>query len=144
MSIDSVSLISENSSIAIKTTAAFNMWLLSLRDREGKGIIIMNKTKLHDWDASKFLKDKEDIKYYLKAVFEDGTSEEIAEALGNAAKAVGAMNKIAKSAKVNNNSLYRSLSKNGTPYFKTINKAINSLGYKLTIVPLEKNLIKVK
>ena len=102
----------------------------------------MSKIKLHDWDASRFLQDKEDIKYYLKTVFEDGTSEEIAEALGNVAKAVGAMNKIAKSAKVNNNSLYRSLSKNGTPYFKTINNVINSLGYKLTIVPLEKKSAK--
>ena len=102
----------------------------------------MSKIKLHDWDTSKFLKDNEDIKYYLKAVFEDGTAEEIAEALGNVAKAVGAMNKISKTAKVNNDSLYRSLSKNGTPYFKTINKVINSLGYKLTIVPLEKKSTK--
>jgi probable addiction module antidote protein len=98
----------------------------------------MGKIKLHDWDASKFLKSEEDIKYYLEAVFKDGAPEEIAEALGNIAKARRVMGKIAKRAKVNNSSLYRSLSKKGTPYFKTINSAVHSLGYKLTISPLKK------
>ena len=95
----------------------------------------MNKIKLSDWDASKFLKDEDDIKYYLEAVFSDGTAEEIAEALGNVAKARRVMGKIAKRAKVNATSLYRSLSKEGTPYFRTINHAVNSLGYRLTVTP---------
>jgi len=98
----------------------------------------MGKTKTKDWNASLFLNDEDDIKYYLEAVFEDGTAEEIAEALGNVARARQLMCKIAKKAKVNNNSLYRSLSKDGTPLFKTVNSAVNALGFKLTVVPAQK------
>jgi len=98
----------------------------------------MNKIKLKDWDTSRFLKDEEDIQYYLEAVFKDGTAEEIAEALGNVAKARQAMSKIAKNAKVNNNSLYRSLSKDGAPLFKTVNSAVNALGFRLSIIPVQK------
>jgi len=95
----------------------------------------MGKMKLKDWNTSRFLNDEKDIKYYLEAVFKDGTSEEIAEALGNVAKARQSMCKIAKKAKVNTNSLYRSLSKDGAPLFKTVNNVINALGYRLSIVP---------
>ena len=97
----------------------------------------MGKVKLIDWDTSKFLKDEDDVKHYLEAVFMDGTAEEITEALGNVAKARQAMHKIAKTAKVNNNSLYRSLSKDGAPLFKTVNSVVNALGYKLAIVPAQ-------
>jgi len=98
----------------------------------------MRKIKLYDWNASRYLKDEEAIKYYLEAVFKDGTSEEIAEALGNAAKARQMMSKIAKKVNVNNNSLYRSLSKDGAPLFKTINSVVNALGFRLSIVPAQK------
>jgi probable addiction module antidote protein len=47
------------------------------------------------------------------------------------------MGKIAKKANVDTNSLYHSLSKEGTPYFKTINAAVHSLGYKLTVTPIK-------
>jgi len=98
----------------------------------------MGKVKLNDWDTSRFLKDEEDIKYYLEAVFKDGTSEEIAEALGNVAKARQAMCKIAKKANVNSNSLYRSLSKDGAPLFKTVNNVVNALGFRLSVVPVQR------
>jgi len=100
--------------------------------------MIMGKIKLNDWDASRFLKDEDDIKYYLEAVFKDGTSEEIAEALGNVAKAKQAMCKIAKKVKVNNNSLYRSLSKDGAPLFKTVNSVVHALGFRLSVVPAQR------
>ncbi|MDR1453433.1 MAG: putative addiction module antidote protein [Candidatus Margulisbacteria bacterium] len=95
----------------------------------------MAKITLHDWDASKYLKSEEDIKYYLEAVFNDGTAEEIAEAIGNVARARRVMGKIAKHAKVNFTSLYRSLSRDGTPYFRTINHAVHSLGFRLSVTP---------
>jgi len=95
----------------------------------------MGKIKLKDWDTSQFLNNEDDIKYYLEAVFKDSTAEEIAEALGNVAKARQSMGTIAKTACVNNNSLYRSLSKDGAPLFKTINSVVNSLGFQLTVIP---------
>ncbi|MCL2880203.1 MAG: putative addiction module antidote protein [Treponema sp.] len=96
----------------------------------------MGKIKPANWDTSRFLNDEEDIKYYLEAVFSDGTSEEIAEALGNVARARQAMSAIAKKTKVNTNSLYRSLSKDGAPLFKTVNSVVNALGFKLSVVPV--------
>ncbi|MDR1997829.1 MAG: putative addiction module antidote protein [Candidatus Margulisbacteria bacterium] len=98
----------------------------------------MAKIKISNWDTAKHLKSEKDIKYYLEAVFSDGTAEEIAYALGNIARARHAMGKIAKSANVNISSLYRSLSREGTPYFRTINHAVNSLGYQLTVIPQKK------
>ena len=100
-----------------------------------KIIMSKEKIKLKDWDASRFLKDEEDIKYYLEAVFKDGTAEEIAEALGNIAKANKMMCKVAKNAGVNSNSLYRSLSRDGAPLFKTVNSVVNALGFRLSVVP---------
>lgn len=104
----------------------------------------MSKIKLSDWDTFRFLKNEEDIQYYLDAVFKDGTAEEIAEALGNAVKARRAMCKVAKKAHVNTNSLYRSLSKNGAPLFKTVNTVVNALGFQLSVVPTQINTNKGK
>ena len=96
----------------------------------------MAKIKTYKWDTAKFLRDEEDIRLYLETMFEDGTPEEIAEAMGTVARARKMMGSIAKKAKVNTCSLYRSLSKDGTPYFKTIKTAVNSLGYRLTVAPI--------
>ena len=96
----------------------------------------MSKIKTTKWDAVDYLKTEEDIKYYLAAAFDDGDPELIAATLGDVAKARKLMGHIAKKSRVNRSSLYRSLSKEGTPYFRTINTAVNSLGYRLTIVPL--------
>jgi len=103
----------------------------------------MGKIKLSNWDTSQFLKDEEDVQYYLEAVFKDGTAEEITEALGNVAKARQVMCKIADKAQVNNNSLYRSLSKDGAPLFKTVNSAVHALGFRLSVVPVQKKKRKV-
>jgi len=100
------------------------------------------KDKLKDWDTSRFLKDEEDIKYYLEAVFKDGTAEEIAEALGNVAKANKMMSKVAKKAQVNSNSLYRSLSGDGDPLFKTVNSVVNALGFRLSVIPVKNRGMK--
>ena len=98
----------------------------------------MGNVKLNDWDTSRFLKDEEDIHYYLDAVFSDGTAEEITEALDNVAKARQTICKTVKKAQAKNNSLYPSLSKDGAPLFKTVNSVVHALGFRLSIVPLQK------
>jgi DNA-binding phage protein len=42
----------------------------------------MKKIKTYTWDTAKFLRDEKDILLYLETMFEDGTPEEIAEAIG--------------------------------------------------------------
>ena len=98
----------------------------------------MGNIKLNDWDTSRFLKDEEDIQYYLEAVFKDGTAEEITEALDNVAKARQSMCKITKKAQGNTSNRYRSLSKDGAPLFKTVNNVVHALGFRLSIVPVQK------
>jgi len=99
----------------------------------------MKKIKFYKWDTAEYLKSENDIKRYLEAVFNDGDPNLISEALGNIARARKMMGSIAKEAKVNNKSIYRSLSTKGTPYFRTINTAVHSLGYQLTIAPLKQS-----
>ena len=91
----------------------------------------MENVILKDWDTSRFLKDEEDIQYYLEAVFKDGTAEEITEALDNVAKARQVMHKTTKKAK-------NSLSKDGAPLFKTVNSVVHDLGFRLSIVPVQR------
>jgi probable addiction module antidote protein len=87
--------------------------------------------KFSKYDFAEYLNNEADIKMYLETAFESGDTGFIAYALGNVAKARG-MGKIAKKAGLNRESLYRSLSKNKNPYYSTISKVMNSLGYNLT------------
>ncbi|GBR77177.1 transcriptional regulator XRE family [Candidatus Termititenax persephonae] len=91
--------------------------------------------KFKKWDIVDHLQTEKDIKEFLEVVFEEGDPDLIPLALGAAARARRLMPKAAKKAGVGRESLYRSLSKKGNPYFKTVHSVINSLGYKLKLVP---------
>jgi probable addiction module antidote protein len=93
----------------------------------------MLKTK--KWDILNYLKTEDDIEHYLNAAFAEGDPEFAAVALGDAAKARKLMRKVAKKAGVARESLYQSLSKEGSPQFKTIMSVVDSLGFKLKVVP---------
>ncbi|MDR1453156.1 MAG: putative addiction module antidote protein [Candidatus Margulisbacteria bacterium] len=90
--------------------------------------------KFYDYDVADYIKTEKDIRLYIEAAFEDGDPGIIASALGDVARIRG-MAKIAQKAGVNRESLYRSLSKTGVPNFKTITSVINSLGFKLAVLP---------
>jgi probable addiction module antidote protein len=85
------------------------------------------------------LKTEEDIRGFVEASFEDAKDDPdpslLIYALGIAAKARGLIPKAAKEAGVARESLYRSLSRNGNPSFKTVAKVANSFGYKIIVVP---------
>ncbi|GBR77602.1 helix turn helix XRE family-like proteins [Candidatus Termititenax dinenymphae] len=91
--------------------------------------------KFTKWDILDYLKTEDDVNRYLAVAFEEGDPDFITVALGDAAKARGLMSKAAKKAGVARESLYHSLSKKGSPGFKTVMSVVNSLGYKLTLVP---------
>jgi probable addiction module antidote protein len=96
-------------------------------------------TKFYDYDVADYIKTETDIRLYIEAAFEDGDPEIIASALGDVARIRG-MAKIAQKAGVNRESLYRSLSKTGRPNFKTITSVINSLGFKLAVLPRKRHV----
>ena len=85
-----------------------------------------------EFDASSYLKSPEEVEAYLNAVFEDGTAQEVALALGTVARSEG-MSKISRDTGLNRVSLYTSLGENGNPSLDTIMKVLAALGYRLHV-----------
>jgi len=83
-----------------------------------------------------YLKTEEDITDYLNVVLEEGDYKFLPVALADIARARKAMTKAAKAAGVSRTSLYQSLYENGHPSFETIAKVANTLGYRITLVPV--------
>ena len=86
------------------------------------------------WDITEFLDSEETIAAYLGAVFEDGSSDEIRDALGHVARARG-MTDLAQAAGVTRTGLYKALGEKGNPSFALIHALLNGLGVKLSITP---------
>jgi probable addiction module antidote protein len=90
------------------------------------------KIRTIPWDSAAYLKTEEDIAYYLEAVFEDGDPALINHALGVVARAKG-FSKIARTAGLGRESLYKALSPDGNPEFATVLKVMRALGLKLKV-----------
>ncbi len=84
------------------------------------------------FDISEHLNSPEEIQLFLQEVLETGDESDFIHALSIAAKAMG-MTQVAQKAGVTRASLYKSLSKNGNPSFKTINRVTEALGLRLTL-----------
>lgn len=93
--------------------------------------------KTTKWDAADYLNSPKAIAAYLNAAFEDGNPELIAAALGDVARAKG-MSKIAKTAGVTREALYKSLSKEGDPKLSTLLGVTEAIGFKLIVAPEKK------
>jgi probable addiction module antidote protein len=102
----------------------------------------MLKTK--KFDVVDYLKTEEEIEAYLNAFFEDGDYNYLPIALADIARARKAMAAAAKAAGVSRTSLYQSLSEDGHPAFETIVKVAQSLGYRLSLVPISKPVKKAR
>jgi probable addiction module antidote protein len=100
----------------------------------------MLKTK--KFEVLDYLKTEKDIEEYLNAFFEDGDYKHLPLALADIARARKAMTGTAKAAGVSRTNLYQSLSKNGNPAFETVAKVAQSLGYRLSLVPVSKTAVK--
>ena len=78
-------------------------------------------------DVSDCLDNDELIAEYLSNILEGGDTGLLLEAIGDVAKARG-MTKIAESAGLGRESLYKALFKDAKPRFETIFKVLQSLG----------------
>lgn len=87
------------------------------------------------WDASDYINDEQDAIDYLDAVAETGDPALMQAALGDIARARG-MGRIAAEAGVGRESLYKSLSREGNPSFRTIVKVVRALGGRISIQPV--------
>ncbi|MDO5751058.1 MAG: putative addiction module antidote protein [Rothia sp. (in: high G+C Gram-positive bacteria)] len=87
---------------------------------------------LNRWDVSDYLATDEDIIAYLNAALEDPDSRILQAALGDIAKARG-MSRVANTADLNRESLYKALSTNGNPSWNTMRKIFDALGLQLEV-----------
>jgi probable addiction module antidote protein len=71
---------------------------------------------------------------YLEAAFEDGDPALITAAIGDLARARG-MAKIAKTAGLSRETMYKAFGANGNPTLETLAEVTKALGYRLTIAP---------
>ena len=92
----------------------------------------MDKVSFSTFDASKYLDTPEAIDEYLAIALEDGDTKTVQLVLRDIAKAHG-MSKLAQETKLNRESLYKSLSKEGNPSFSTISKILKALGLHMTL-----------
>lgn len=90
------------------------------------------KTATHPWDVTRYLDSGEAIAAYLDAALEEDDPALLATALGDVARAKG-MTLIARETGLARESLYKALSSEGNPEFRTVQKVVRSLGLKLHV-----------
>jgi len=79
------------------------------------------------------LKNPKEAEGYLNAALEDDDPRVFLLALRDVAEAHGGMSKIAKTCKLNRESLYRMLSKKGNPSLESLSKLLSGMGFRLAI-----------
>lgn len=105
----------------------------------------MNKSVSYDEVKLKRLKNRKYAKAYLKAALEayreDGNREAFLSALRDITEAQGGVPAIAKRINKPKQSLYKALSEKGNPRLDTLDAILNSLGFRLSIEPIDSNAL---
>ncbi len=83
------------------------------------------------------LLDPEFASEYINAVIEDGDAAHFLHALGNVVKARG-MSKVTKTAGINRENAYKSISKEGNPTIKNVTAILDAVGLRLRTEPVTK------
>jgi len=73
----------------------------------------------------------------LNSILEDGEHGELLIALRQMAEAFGGVRQVAKSAELNPNQLYRTLSQTGNPEVRNLSAILRAMGLRLAIQPIE-------
>ncbi len=94
----------------------------------------MSNIKMRPFDMANYLGTEEEIVEYLRQALEDNDPAELAAALGDIARARG-MTQLARDTGLSRESLYKSLSGERAPSSETLFKAIQAMGFRLTIAP---------
>ena len=100
---------------------------------------ILDNTADYHSDLITSLKDQEEAYGYLQVALEeyqeDNNLDAFLVALKNVASAQGGMTRLAKTTKLNRQSLYKTLSEKGNPRLDNFGAILKGLGYKLSIEP---------
>jgi len=86
------------------------------------------------FEIADYLDSKEMIAEYLNTALEEGDNDDIINAIGHVAKAIG-MTKIAQETGMSRSSLYKSWSEGAKPQFSTIMKVLKAIGCQIQVNP---------
>jgi probable addiction module antidote protein len=89
-------------------------------------------TETKAWDAAELLETPADIAAYLDAYLEDGTPEELLQAVSTIARSRG-MTELARQTGISREALYRAFSENGNPTLDTLLRVMKALGVRLAV-----------
>jgi probable addiction module antidote protein len=90
------------------------------------------KVTFEDWDPADDIETKEDVIGILEAALEENDPEFLFTIIGDIARSKG-MAQLARELNVDRAGLYRAFSPDGNPYFLTVVKVLDNLGFKLSI-----------
>lgn len=94
--------------------------------------------KTSKFDIADYLDSNELISEYLNTVIREGSTEDVKNAVGNIAKAIG-MSKIAKRSGLSRPSLYKAFSEDSKPQFTTVIKVLQAIGSGIEVTPLKED-----
>jgi len=92
------------------------------------------KIKITPFDSAEYLDSDKAVSAYLEEAFATDDPAFVAKALGTVARARG-MTQIAKKSGLTRESLYKALSVEGNPKFRTIIRVMNALDVRLAVRP---------
>lgn len=84
------------------------------------------------WDASKVLNTPADIAAYLDAYLEDGSAEELLQALSTIARS-HSMSALARETSISRDALYRPFSDNGNLTLDTLLRLMKAFGVRVAV-----------
>ena len=96
----------------------------------------MAKIATTRFDSADYLDSADAIAAYLDAWLEDGTPEELRNALATVARSKG-MSELARRSGLSRPGIYKALGEDGNPSFETIRSILGAMGLKLTVEPAE-------
>jgi probable addiction module antidote protein len=96
------------------------------------GLRPSRRLKTTPFDAAEYLDDERTIVAYLNQVLAEGDPSAVIAALGTVARARG-MAKLALDTGLGRESLYKALSSDGNPSFKTVLNVAAALGYRFNV-----------
>ncbi|MDR2588407.1 MAG: putative addiction module antidote protein [Spirochaetales bacterium] len=92
------------------------------------------KVTLSDWDPAEIIETKEDVFAFLEGALEENDPDFLLSTLGHIARSHG-MAQLAKELGIDRADLYKSLSPEGNPAFKTVFKLFDTLGLRIRLEP---------
>ena len=88
------------------------------------------------FNSADYLNSAEDIAAYLDAYLEDGTPEELREAMATVARSHG-VSDLSQRTGISRAGIYKALGQDGNPSFETMRSILGAMGLRLTVEPAE-------